>query len=112
LLKERLGAGRVSFYAATALVDDAEAGASVANSPLAGLREELGRVGLVLEDVLAFLKLDRESVAGGGISRIAGVAQLPGLGVSRVASRERDAGESNEQQEGVRAWYHVRRVCR
>jgi hypothetical protein len=112
LLKERAGASRVAFHTAAALVDDAETGASVADTAFARFREQLGGTAIVLQNVLALLQLQRELVAGGGVSGIAGVAQLLGLGVSGVASRECDAGDCDEEKESVRACCHVRRGLR
>ena len=76
------------FTPVAGLVDDAEARASVADAAFARHVEQLGRVGLVAQDVLSFLELRRELVACGDVPGVAGAAEAFGLHVPRLAAEE------------------------
>jgi hypothetical protein len=112
LLQECTGASGVSLHPASPLIDDAETGASGADAALARFLEQLGGAGVILENVFALLELHGELIAGSGVPRSAGVAELSRFGVPRVAAGEHDGGHSHEEWERVRAWYHVRRGLR
>jgi hypothetical protein len=99
LSEQRDGASRIAFDALALLVDLAEARAPIANPTLARHVEQLGGMGLVPQDVFSLLELERERVAGGDVSRLAGVAQSFGLLIPRVACGQHKGG-----REGKGGW--------
>jgi hypothetical protein len=82
----------IALDAPATLVHDPEARTSFADAAFTCSLEQRGSAFVIPKDVLSLLKLDGEPVAGADRSRLAGAAQLFGLGVSRVTSGECDGG--------------------
>ena len=101
LREETRRASGIAVDTPAPLVRDAELFAPFANVILAGPAEQFGCPRLILQDVLSFLKPQRELVAGGSVPGIAGDAESLRLGIAGVTcreERERERSESAGQQ--------------
>ena len=99
-LVQRDGARRVALHPSASVVHHAEAGARVADRPIARAAEQRGGARIVLEDVLALLEPRGEAVARDQVTRLAREIELLGFLVARVACGEAREREG-DQEPGV-----------
>jgi hypothetical protein len=87
---------RIPGDPATVLIEHAQPGARVGDSPGTGLVEQPRGAGLILKNLGAGQESHREIVTGLRLARLAGTIEPPGFPVPRMTCQEGEAGHREQ----------------